>query len=454
MERFELLVQDAKVAAILHDCNDIDSIDIRVDGADVFKVDLRKWITGDDHRQYGKNWRHPDVNADSIAFLQYTSGSTGDPKGVVVLHRNLIANCEAIANAMGITEDDRILTTLPLFHDMGLIGGVLQSMFSGCRSHFLSPSESVQYPERWLEIITKHRITISGGPNFIYDLAVKGITEEKIAGIDLSAWRIAFSGAEPIRVSVINAFIERFAPCGFHAGAFYPCYGMAESTLFVTGRLPHSLFKIAQFNQVDIVGCGVPFDDTRITIVDPESSLPLENGICGEIWVSGSSVAAGYWLRPQLSQQVFQARLAGDPAAYLRTGDLGYVRDGELYVTGRLKDLIILNGRKFAPQDLEEIGQDAHPALGSGGGAAFSVLFDGAERLVLVFELNREWLRRHEEWHQIEAAVRHAIHHVLGVPIHALAWLKPGALPRTSSGKVRRSQCKEDYLANVLTLAL
>lgn len=445
--RLQLIAQDAQARAIIFDTDELLAADLAWNGESLLRIDLRTPAG-----EASPSWQPIAAEPSTPAFLQYTSGSTGDPKGVVVSHGNLVRNCAAIQDAMAITPESRLFTALPLFHDMGLVGGVLQLMYSGCSAGFLSPTEFVQYPERWLRIISDFRITVSGGPNFMYDLAARAIQPEQIEGVDLSSWRVAFCGAEPIRADVIARFTERFTPHGFRADAFYPCYGMAESTLLITGVDVGSVPALQQRDNAAVVGCGRPWGDTRVDIVDPDARVRVPDGAVGEIWVRGSSVAQGYWMRPELSERTFRARIEGDEAdeGCLRTGDLGFLRDGQLYVTGRLKDLIIVNGRKYVPQDIEDECGRSHGALRPAGGAAFNISDRGSEQLVVVFELKREWLRRHDDWPAVVGSMRAAVNASYGLPVADVVLIKPGALPRTSSGKVRRTQCRADYLAGAL----
>jgi len=449
LDRLQLIAGDAMAHTVIFDGDEIAQWDIKGDA--LAKLDLREFL-GNYTLSATDALAAPIPFDDSApAFLQYTSGSTGDPKGVLVSHGNLVRNCAVIAEAMDISRSSSLFTALPLFHDMGLVGGMLQLMYSGCVASFLSPAEFVQYPERWLQIISKFQVTVSGGPNFMYDLAARTIKTADLEGIDLSTWRVAFCGAEPIRAATIARFGNRFESMGFRLEAFYPCYGMAESTLFITGAQVGRLPSVCRHEGVEVVGCGRPHIDTQIEIVDPQTHARVTEGSCGEIWVRGGSVAQGYWMRPELTRQIFQATLADDDCApYLRTGDLGFVRDGQLYVTGRLKDLVIINGKKYAPQDIEHECERAHGALRQAGGAVFGVTVDDHERLVIVFELRREWLRRDQEWPEIKSAIRNCIGDTFGIPTSDVVLIKPGALPRTSSGKVRRSQCRMEYLANTL----
>lgn len=443
--RLHLLANDAAIAAVITDSDQVES------APEVALIDMCAWETEGGHAAAAGGWTMPALDDDSVAFLQYTSGSTSDPKGVVVTHANLMYNCAAIEEGMAFTQASSILTALPLFHDMGLVGGVLESMYVGCIGNCMPPAEFVQYPERWLRIISQFGITISGGPNFMYELAARNVTAAQLDGCDFSRWEVAFCGAEPIRAGTIERFTRQLAPFGFRPQAFYPCYGMAESTLFITGKRIDALPEVCAHHGTDVVNCGAPRHDTEVTIVDPHTLAALPELKIGEIWVAGKSVAGGYWRRPELTPQVFGGRIAGGPQQpFLRTGDLGYLKNGELHVTGRLKDLIIVYGKKYAPHDVEATAEASHDALREAGGAAIGLNDEAGERLLLVFELKREWLRRESEWPQVMSAMRQAVNATHGIGIDEVVLIKPGSLPRTSSGKVRRQQCRQDYLAGAL----
>ncbi|HEV2844106.1 MAG TPA: AMP-binding protein, partial [Thermoanaerobaculia bacterium] len=411
----------------------------------------------------GEGWRRPEVPPEALAFLQYTSGSTSTPKGVMVSHGNLAHNEELIRQAFVQSPESVVLGWLPLYHDMGLIGTMLQPLYNGAVSYLMTPGAFLQRPARWLEAISRYRATTSGGPNFAYELCVRKVGEAEREGLDLSSWEIAFNGAEPVRAATLRRFAEAFAPCGFRASAFRPCYGLAEATLLVSGWKAHGEeprvrafdAEALERNEAldadtgrsrELVGCGAAMQ--TVVAVDPESGEPCTPGRVGEVWVASPSVAHGYWERPEESAATFGARLADGSGPFLRTGDLGFVDGGEVFLTGRLKDLIILRGRNHYPQDLELTAERSHPALRAGGGAAFAVDLAGEERLVIVHEVERHARAGMEDGkaEEIAAAVRRAVAEEHEVSIAEVVLIGPETLPRTSSGKVRRRACREMYL--------
>ncbi|WP_424102088.1 AMP-binding protein [Moorena producens] len=410
------------------------------------------------------------VKQSSLAFLQYTSGSTGKPKGVMVSHGNIIHNQQMIHQAFGHSEQSIVVGWLPLFHDMGLIGNVLQPMYLGIPCILMPPVAFLQKPIRWLKAISKYRATTSGGPNFAYDLCLKKIQPEQLASLDLSSWDLAYSGAEPVRAETLKQFGQKFANCGFNYSAFYPCYGMAETTLFATGGNKNNLpviqgVKAAEHEQNLIVeseissdesrrlvGVGHPHLDTTVIIVNPESLTPSEPGQVGEIWVRGGSVTSGYWNRPQATQETFQGYLKDSgEGPFLRTGDLGFFSNGELFFTGRLKDLIIIRGRNHYPQDIELTVENSHPSLRSHGCAAFSVERHGEERLVVACEVERTYLRKLNT-EEVVSAVRHGIWMQHELKVYGVLLLKTGSIPKTSSGKIQRHACRQDWRDKQLNL--
>jgi amino acid adenylation domain-containing protein len=398
--------------------------------------------------------------AGSLAFLQYTSGSTSDPKGVMVGHGNLLANEEVIRTACAHTSASTFVSWLPMYHDMGLIGSVLQPLYIGAPCILMSPAAFLQRPLRWLQAITTYRAHTSGAPDFAYDLCVRRIAAEDRAQLDLGSWEVAFNGAEPVRADTLARFAAAFAPCGFRSEAFFPCYGLAEATLIVSGRRRPGPPHVVALRDLDrgravagqgghpLVSCGTAGVGLTALIADPDSRMECPAESIGEIWVAGPSVAQGYWNRAEETRLCFQAELAGggDGRRFLRTGDLGFVRGGELFVTGRSKDLLIVRGRNHYPQDLEATAGRSHPALRIGGAAAFAVEEEGA-RLVLVHEMER---RAKAPLQEVAAAIRQAVAAEHEVEIGEVVLVRADAVPKTSSGKVRRRACRDLYLAGEL----
>lgn len=409
------------------------------------------------------DWNEPSLNSNTLALLQYTSGSTGSPKGVMVSHGNLLHNLDFIHRFFGHSSKTLIVHWLPHYHDMGLIG-VIQPVYGGFPIALMSPVHFARKPVRWLRAISRFRATTSGGPNFAYDLCVQKITPEQQMGLDLSRWEIAFNGAEPVRLESLDRFARAFEPCGFKRQAFYPCYGMAESTLMISGAKRKARPKVitidtqaletnrlvpvvgGQKHGRSLVGCGSTDTDQRLLIVDPESKIPCDTKTIGEIWVAGPSVAKGYWNQTEETKTTFKATLANtDEGPFLRTGDLGFIHDGELFITGRLKDIIIIRGLNHYPQDIEYTVEKSHKALRPGCGAAFSIDFEGEERLVVVHEVERRHIRD-TDIDAITRAIRKAVSEEHELQVHAIVLVKPFSIPKTSSGKIQRHRCRAMFL--------
>ena len=429
------------------------------------KLKALPWIATDKvDVDLAKKWQHPDINADTLAYLQYTSGSTGKPKGVMVSHGNIIHNSEVIYQSFGHHEHTKVLMWLPMFHDMGLIGGVIQPLYGGLSAVLMSPIALAQKPFLWLQAISKYKITTSGGPNFAYDLLCQKITDEQRASLDLSSWEVAFSGAEPVRAETLAKFAELYKSCGFKKEAFYPCYGMAEATLFITGIDPQEYPTVAYLepkaltedkvvtiaqdasNAKSAVSCGHTWLGDEVIIVNPETKVECSQDSVGEIWARGKGIGKGYWQREEQTELTFNTTLANNPdKTYLRTGDLGFIKDGELYITGRIKDMMILWGRNHYPQHIEDTVESCHPALRPNHGAAFSVDVGGEEQLVVAHEINRTDLRNLNA-EEVIGAIRLAVGEQNLANVFAVALLKTGSIPKTSSGKIQRRACRSMFL--------
>ena len=429
----------------------------------------------------GSAWYAPALGKEHVAFLQYTSGSTSAPKGVMVSHGNILQNEWMIQQFFRHDAHTRVLGWLPLYHDMGLIGNLLQPLYLGAPCYLMPSLLFLQRPLRWLQAISRYGITTSGGPNFAYDLCVETATPELLESLDLRSWTLAFNGAEPVRTSTLDAFASAFSACGFNPRAFYPCYGLAETTLIASGGVPltdparmtisapalreNRIEEMAPAaiaaaadsgDALELVSSGAGIGGQELRIVEPETLRTLEEARIGEIWVKGPNVAQGYWGQPEISEAAFRAITAEGQGPYLRTGDLGFLRAGQLFITGRRKDLIIIRGRNYYPQDVERSVEESHALMRKSGAAAFSITSQDQERLVVVAEVEREQVRvpaGDASWQALALAVRKAVVEQHDVPLSGLFLIRPYALPKTSSGKVRRSACRADLESEKLELA-
>ena len=407
-------------------------------------------------------WQQPGIEGNDTAFLQYTSGSTTIPRGVMVTHSNLMHNLDLIEESFGLTSKSQTVFWLPPYHDMGLIG-ILQSLYTGYPVTLMPHLMFLQRPFRWLQAISRFRATCSGGPNFAYDLCIRKVKPEQREQLDLSSWEVAFNGAEPIYNKTLKQFADYFSSCGFRREAFLPCYGLAEATLMVVGA-PKSRFPVTQNlmtsgleqNQViispnknedtrTVVSCGKNMPNQKIRIVNAHTLALSPADQIGEIWVSGPSVANGYWNKPLESELTFGARLSDfNEGPFLRTGDLGFLHDGELYVTGRIKNLIISDGKNHYSHDIERTVEKSHPAIRLAGCAVFSISNSESEDIIVIAEIEHKITVKAEE---VKKAIRQAvaIHHELHVDDIRL--ISPGGIPRTTSGKIKHYLCKTNYIA-------
>lgn len=425
---------------------------------------MRWFISDDTTHKSTEMTGGDDIMPSMLALLQYTSGSTGHPKGVMVTHRNLMRNSEFLRQCFKLTGDSVSVSWLPSFHDMGLIEGVLQPLYTGFPGILLPPVSFLQRPIRWLNAFTKYKGTHGGAPNFAYDFCVDKTTPEERNQVDLTTVHTLYNGAEPVRMETLRRFTEAFRPFGFRPENFYPTYGMAEATLIISGgdadKEPVCLSLLREGieknrvivagrddkNAVAQVSVGHPWIDTRAVIVDPDTRERAAGGTIGEIWLAGSSIAQGYWNRPSETQDTFKAFIAGSgEGPFLRTGDLGFFNNSELFISGRLKDLIIIQGRNYYPQDLEYTVESCHPAIRPNCSAAFAVDMNDKEIVVIVAEVGRTFLRDLNS-QEVFDAIRQAVAEEFELEVTAIQLLRTASIPKTSSGKIQRSACRKGFL--------
>jgi len=458
-DRSASILRDAQPAAIL--CRRADVVDLNQWLSTQNNTTTRCIAIEDSLDVPGTAWAETRVSADMIAFLQYTSGSTQEPKGVMVSHGNLVANLATIRQWLGADETTRTLSWLPLIHDMGLIGNVLGSAYWGGQLLLMPPTAFVRRPFQWLRHIDRFGAHVSGAPNFAYDWCVQRVTDEQIAELDLSRWELAFNGAEPVQARTVDAFSKRFAPAGFRGSSLGPCYGLAEATLFVSGTpgargpmtetvdaeaLAHGRFVApdADDPNVSVLVSSGQIMGCETVVVDPVSRRTKDDGEVGEIWVRGASVALGYWQREDLNAELFDASTAEGEGGFLRTGDLGVLRDGELYVVGRIKDVMVIRGRNLYPQDLELASKAADEDRCTGVGAVFT-LSSTSEDVVVVQEVRPPTLAGDGAVAAVEK-IKDAIVREHGIKPPSVVLVRPGAVLRTTSGKVRRSHMRDLFV--------
>jgi acyl-CoA synthetase (AMP-forming)/AMP-acid ligase II len=467
IERIQAIITDAQASVFLTNTQTLSNLEQRtVDALNV--ANLRLLTTDNISNKVAEAWQEPEIGCDTLAYLQYTSGSTSKPKGVMISHGNVINNSEDLAMSWETGTDSVIVSWLPHFHDFGLVYGIIQPVYRGFPCVLMAPTSFIQKPFRWLQAISRYRATHSGAPNFAYDLCVRKITSEQREALDLSNWCVAVNGAEPIRQETVQSFAETFSSCGFRWNTFCLGYGLAEATLKVTAlrktETPsffrvkgstleqHHLIELSENEPGSrmIAGCGSTLLDTKIVIVNPTSLIQSLPDRVGEIWVLGSSIAQGYWERPKETESVFRAYLADtNEGPFLRTGDLGFIKDGELFVTGRLKDLIIIRGGNHYPQDIEQTVEKSHSVLRLNSCAAFSVEMNGEEQVVVAQEVERRYLRN-LNIDEVIGAIRQAIVEQHDLQVYAVLLLKTGSIPKTSSGKIQRQACRERFLTGSL----
>ncbi|MEM6716558.1 MAG: AMP-binding protein, partial [Cyanobacteria bacterium P01_C01_bin.147] len=469
LERWQHMVLDAQPRAIVTTPPQLPQLRSRLEALAAHLPHPVVCITPEDvPHATGQVWSESTVAPSDLALLQYTSGSTSQPRGVKVSHRNLMHNLAQIHERFGHSAASHGVIWLPPHHDMGLIGGILQPLYSGFPVTLMAPNAFLKQPLRWLQAISALGGTTSGGPNFAYERCLQRITPDQRQGLDLSRWDVAFTGAEPIRPQTLAQFVEAFADCGFRPEAFYPCYGLAEATLFVSGGSKSTQPTTCSLDRealaqgmviestveaaLPLVSCGQVAADQSILMVDPKTCQPCEAEHIGEIWLAGPSVAKGYWQQPETTEATFEAALADGTGAFLRTGDLGFLRHGELFVTGRLKDLIIIRGQNHYPQDIEQTVAQSHAALQGQAGAALAVESDGEEQLTILQEVRRTALRSLDA-DPIMTAIRAQVSRRHGLQVQRIVLLKPSSLPKTTSGKVQRhvgqAKLQENSLAAV-----
>ncbi|RYZ42010.1 MAG: fatty acyl-AMP ligase [Myxococcaceae bacterium] len=409
-------------------------------------------------------WRMPPTSRDTLVLLQYTSGSTGDPKGVMVSHHNLLHNVASFQRALGFTDRTRFGGWIPLYHDMGLMAQLLPALFLGSACVLMTPNAFVMRPHLWLRMIDKHDIGYSAAPNFAFELCRRRVSDAQLAGMDLSRWEFAANGSEPVQASTLRAFAQRFAAAGFRESALCPCYGMAEATVFVSGRahrapvvhrvvaeaLERHEYRVASEGQHarELVSCGVP-EGYDVRVVDPTTRATRAPGNVGEIWLKGDSVSRGYWNNPGATSANFGAVTAEGEAGYLRTGDLGLMLEGEVYVTGRIKEMLITHGRNLYPQDLEHELRAQHPELATRFGAVFTVSPpDEEESVVVTHEVKGRFDT--EAFQQLATRIKNTVSREFGIRVGGVVLLKPGSVQRTTSGKIQRAAMRRLFLANAL----
>jgi acyl-CoA synthetase (AMP-forming)/AMP-acid ligase II len=463
LPRLREIIKDAEASLVLSTGRIIEMI--QACGLEFPEFDTMRWVdTESIEAEMARDWQDPAVDKDVLAYLQYTSGSTSTPKGVMLSHYNLMHHSAYLQQACGYQSDGPTVTWMPYFHDYGLVEGLIQPLYNGAPCYIMAPLAFVKRPLRWLQAISQYGATHSQAPNFAYDLCVRRIRDVQKDGLDLSRWLSAGNAAEPINPRVMRDFYESFKDCGFRWETFSPAYGLAEATLLVSSTpvgqtptiLPLSASDLEQgvvkpgipdtANVRETVSCGPLVCETQVVIANPDTLTRCADDQVGEIWVADPGVASGYWQRPEVTSETFGAYLQDSgEGPFLRTGDLGFLQEGELYITGRIKDLIIIRGTNHYPQDIEWTVQQVHPAMRPDYGACFSIMEEGEERLVVVQEIERS----HQQTLPAEALmaeIRQAISEAHELQVYAIALVKSGNVLKTSSGKIQRRACQTRFL--------
>lgn len=463
IERIHAIITDSEAKTCIVSQQVYDDIQKNLQNDEL--LNQLQWIVYEDVADNkALEFENTEILPNDLALLQYTSGSTGNPKGVMITQLNLLYNSEYIRQSFGLSSSSVGVHWLPIFHDMGLIGGILQAAYVGGENVNMPPMAFLKKPLNWLKAIEKYGGTTAGGPNFSYDYCIQKITEEERGDLDLSTVDVFFCGAEPIRKATYKQFSDKFAISKSKEEQLYSCYGMAETTLIVTGGKPHEKPKYLNVDAnalsgnrvkiidegksggISLVGCGHTWMETRIEIVDAATMKKTGKNEVGEIWISGPTIAAGYWNKPEETKRTFGAMQADTgEGPFLRTGDLGFFHEKELYITGRLKDLIIIRGVNHYPNDIEFTVQNAIPELRQNGGAAFPVTEGGVESLVIVQELERSAMRN-TDFDELMEKIRQVVAEEHELDVYSIVLIKTGSIPITSSGKIQRRQTKYEYL--------
>ena len=469
LPRLQAIAQDAEASFVLTTKSIISSIDESQDRASAFPS--MQWLATEEvDLEWAEDWQHPNITGDSLAYLQYTSGSTSQPKGVAISHKNILFHCANLQRACGYKEDSVTVTWMPYFHDYGLVEGLLEPLYNGTPCYYMSPFSFIRRPFHWLQTISSYRATHSQAPNFAYEQCLRRVTPEQRRKLDLSSWLVAGNAAEPINPKVLENFIQTFASCGFRPHTMCPAYGLAEATLLVSASSPTETPMILnlQPNALEkgrvvkaddsektvrrLVSCGGLVGDTKVAIVNPQTLTRCASDEVGEIWVADPSVAQGYWQKESETDATFQAYIADTgEGPFLRTGDLGFMYQEQLFISSRIKDVIIIRGTNHYPQDIEWTVQESHSALRPENGAAFSTEIDGEERLIIAQEIERGYLRKINP-DEVMETIRRVVTEEHDLQVHTVLLLKTGTIPKTSSGKIQRSGCCRDWLNGDLEL--